>query len=700
MNLLKYLLRVLGVMLCFIALPSKAEAPENDWVKTPYFVVKAITKVAESAEKIIENSQQAVQAVGDKTILAEKATLHRMREILQRLTPQELADPKSIALPLQKTEVQVQISGVIADVTVTQVYKNTGKLPVEGTYVFAGSSRSAVYGMSMTIGDRVYEAKIKEKKEAQEIYKKAKEEGKKTALLEEEINTEGISETSETAEEFDLYPKTKYFKMNVANILPNDEVKVQLKYTELLIPTDGKYRFFYPTPTSAKYDTSISEGEEIPENNSFEMNVNLQAGMNIQDTFYDDTYEVSAPDKSSRIIKATSNKKDFIFDYRLMGEAIETGILLHEGKEENFFLAMIQPPKRPSFDAIPAREYIFVVDVSGSMSGFPLKTAKELMQNLLKNVRLEDRFNVLLFAGASDVFQPKSVPTNPKNLNKALNFMDKATSGGNTDLHSALERILKIPASENYSRNVVIITDGAIHFPAETYELIQKSANQFNFFPFGIGALETDVETKVIRSIAIASNTVPFLVTSNSEAVERAETFKNLIQTPVLTNLKAEFSGIDVYDIEPMSLPDIFKNRPVLIFGKWNKNGTSEAKGKVTISGISDKRITLKNTIPKSSKITENSALSYLWARKRIEHLSNMNELSPSHELEEKITELGLKYNLLTKYTSFVAVEEEDMLSAKKTNSGAVPEPEEWLLILVLLSLALFLVLKRYFSLS
>jgi len=140
------------------------------------------------------------------------------------------------------------------------------------------------------------------------------------------------------------------------------------------------------------------------------MNVNLQAGMNIQDTFYDDTYEVSAPDKSSRIIKAMSNKKDFIFDYRLMGEAIETGILLHEGKEENFFLAMIQPPKRPSFDAIPAREYIFVVDVSGSMSGFPLKTAKELMQNLLKNVRLEDRFNVLLFAGASDVFQPKSVP--------------------------------------------------------------------------------------------------------------------------------------------------------------------------------------------------------------------------------------------------------------------------------------------------
>jgi len=267
-------------------------------------------------------------------------------------------------------------------------------------------------------------------------------------------------------------------------------------------------------------------------------------------------------------------------------------------------------------------------------------------------------------------------------------------------LHSALERILKIPASENYSRNVVIITDGAIHFPAETYELIQKSANQFNFFPFGIGALETDVETKVIRSIAIASNTVPFLVTSNSEAVERAETFKNLIQTPVLTNLKAEFSGIDVYDIEPMSLPDIFKNRPVLIFGKWNKNGTSEAKGKVTISGISDKRITLKNTIPKSSKITENSALSYLWARKRIEHLSNMNELSPSHELEEKITELGLKYNLLTKYTSFIAVEEEDMLSAKKTNSGAVPEPEEWLLIVVLLSLALFLVLKRYFSLS
>jgi len=700
MNLLKYLLRVLSVMLCFIALPSKAEAPENDWVKTPYFVVKAITKVAKSTEKIMENSQQAIQAVGHKTVLAEKAALHRMREILQGLTPQELANPKNIALPLQKTEVQVQISGVIADVTVTQVYKNIGKLPVEGTYVFAGSSRSAVYGMSMTIGDRIYEAKIKEKKEAQEIYEKAKKEGKKTALLEEETSTEGMSKESEAVEEFDLYPKNKYFKMNVANILPDDEVKVQLKYTELLIPTDGKYRFFYPVPIPVKYNVLPPEGGKFPENNPFEINVNLQAGMNIQDTFYDESYEVSTPDKSSRIIKVTSSKEDFVFDYQLMGEAIETGILLHKGEKENFFLAMVQPPKRPDFEAVPAREYIFVVDVSGSMSGFPLKTAKELMQNLLKNVRSEDRFNVLLFAGASDVFQPKSVPTNPPNLNKALNFMDKATSGGGTDLHSALERVLKMPASENYSRNVVIITDGAIHFPAETYGLIQKSANQFNFFPFGIGALETDVQTKVIRSIAIASNTVPFLVTSNSEVAERAEAFKNLIQTPVLTNLKAEFSGINVYDIEPLSLPDIFKNRPVLIFGKWNKDNTSETKGKVIISGISDKSITLKNTIPKSAEITENSGLSYLWARKRIEHLSNMNELSPSYELEEKITALGLKYNLLTEYTSFIAVEEDDMFLAKKTNSGAVPEPKEWLLLLVLLSLVLFLGLKKYFSLS
>ncbi len=686
--------RVLGVCLCFLAFPSKAQAPENELVKSPYFVVKGITKIADKAQKLIDKSKQAAQAVGDKTELAEKATIHRMREILQKLTPEELADPKNIALPLQKTSVNVKISGVIAEVSVVQIYKNIGKIPVEGTYIFPASTHSAVYGMTMTIGDRVYEAKIKEREEAQKIYDKAKAEGKKTALL--KTDHQEVIEEKASSKEFDLFPKTQYFKMSLANILPDDEVKVELKYIELLVPTDQKYQFFYPMPTLAKYvNQRTPEGGQIPENEHFEMTLNLEAGMKIQAFSCHASAQIAQQNPQHLEVKLnseTSKKQDFRLKYELSGKTIETGILLHQGADENFFLAMIQPPQRIDFEEVPPREYIFVVDVSGSMTGFPLKTTKHLMMNLLQNVRPQDRFNVVLFAGASDIFAKKSVPATPENLKKATQFMSDASSGGSTDLHSALKRLLEMPAPENYARNAVIVTDGAIHFPAETYDFIQKNAHEFNFFPFGIGETMGMISTTTIRSIALASNTLPFIVTADDHPQRKAEQFKNLIQTPILTNLKAEFSGIEIYDLEPAKLSDVFKNKPVLIFGKWR----GEPKGNITISGMTNQKITQNIPISVQSISTKSEALKYLWARTRIEHLSIQYRLSSTLEMKQKIIDLGLKYNLLTDFTSFVVADEESMKALANNNVGAVPEPHEWLLIGLLIGLVLFLTFRNY----
>ena len=146
------------------------------------------------------------------------------------------AQPGVDALPLKSTDVQVNISGVIADVVVTQRYKNEGTVPIEAKYLFPGSTRAAVNGMNVRVGDRLITAQIREKRQAQVEYNAAKAEGKTAALLEQH--------------------RPNVFQMNVANILPGDDVQVELRYNELLVPTDGQYQFVYPTVVGPRYASS------------------------------------------------------------------------------------------------------------------------------------------------------------------------------------------------------------------------------------------------------------------------------------------------------------------------------------------------------------------------------------------------------------------------------------------------------------
>src|SRR2546423_7387091 len=144
-------------------------------------------------------------------------------------------DPSTDRLPLKSTSVDVRIAGVIADVTVTQRYRNEGQRAIEACYVFPGSTQAAVHAMTVRIGDRLLVAKIKEKQQARIAYDAAKKEGKPSALLEQH--------------------RPNVFQMNVANILPGDEVAVELRYTELLTPHDAQYGFVFPTVVGPRYNS-------------------------------------------------------------------------------------------------------------------------------------------------------------------------------------------------------------------------------------------------------------------------------------------------------------------------------------------------------------------------------------------------------------------------------------------------------------
>ncbi len=578
-------------------------------------------------------------------------------------------DPAVDRLPLKSTWAKVNISGVIADVKVTQVYKNEGNKPLEAIYVFPASTRAAVYGMKMTIGERIITAKIREREQARREYDQAKQAGKSASLLEQH--------------------RPNVFQMNVANILPSDVIKVELKYTELLVPTSTVYELVYPTVVGPRYvgqqadETELSDmwtanpylhqGE--PPTYTFNITVDIAAGLPIQDI-------TCASHKTSIHYKgpafATVNldqseknggNRDFILKYRLAGGKIETGLLLFEGEEENFFLLMLQPPKKVTKSHIPPREYIFIVDVSGSMHGFPLNISKKLLKDLIGNLRSTDRFNVLLFAGGSHLMSEQSLPATKENILRAINIIERQRGSGGTRLLPALKRALSLSKTEGYSRSIVIATDGYVTVEEEAFDLIRNNLGQANIFTFGIGS---SVNRHLIEGMARVGMGEPFVITKPEEAPQKANKFRKLIEFPVLTGIKVGFGRFEAYDVEPPSIPDVLADRPVIVFGKWH----GRPHGSISLQGFTGERPFLKKVdVSKIKPLKTNSALRYLWARHRIALLSDYNRLKPHDERIREVKNLGLTYNLLSAYTSFVAVDTQIRLQNGQATTVKQPLP-------------------------
>ncbi|MDH3567417.1 MAG: VIT domain-containing protein, partial [Desulfobacteraceae bacterium] len=525
------------------------------------------------------------------------------------------------------------------------------KKPLEAIYVFPASTRAAVYGMKMTVGERTITAKIREREQARREYNQAKQDGKSASLLEQH--------------------RPNVFQMNVANILPSDVITVELKYTELLVPTDNVYEFVYPTVVGPRYvdqqshETSPDETwtanpylhQGDPPTYTFNMSVDIAAGLPIKD--------ITCPSHQTRVdykgpafatVRFNSSEKhggnrDFILKFRLAGGKIETGLLLFEGKNENFFLLMMQPPKKVLKNQIPPREYLFIVDVSGSMHGFPLNISKKLLKDLIGNLGSTDRFNVLLFAGSSHLMSEHSLPATQGNITRAINTIERQRGGGGTRLLPALKRALSLPKTKGYSRSIVIATDGYVSVETEAFDLIRDNLGNANMFTFGIGS---SVNRHLIEGMARVGMGEPFVITNPEQAPETANKFRKLIESPVLTGIEVDFGRFDAYHVEPPSIPDVLADRPVIVFGKWR----GRPRGTISIEGFSGKHpFSKKLDVSKITPLKTNSALRYLWARHRIALLADYNQLNRQDERVKEITNLGLTYSLLTAYTSFVAVD-------------------------------------------
>lgn len=561
-------------------------------------------------------------------------------------------DPQVDKLPLKDTQVEIAVAGVIADVKVTQRYRNDGTRPIEAEYVFPGSTRAAVYGLTMTIGERRVVAQIREKQQARAEYQAAKSAGKSAALLEQH--------------------RPNVFKMSVANILPGDDIAVELRYTELIVPTDSIYELVFPTVVGPRYTTDreagtspldrwqrnpyLRESEQPP--GGFHLEATINSGIALKEVG-SPTHDVqvrydSAQQAHVDLPREGGNaaNRDFILRYRLAGATIESGILLFEGARENYFLAMIEPPRRVTAAQIPARDYVFIVDVSGSMHGFPLDVTKELIRNLLTGLRPTDTFNVMLFSGSSLVLADAPLPATEENVRRGVAFIDSQSGSGSTELLPALRRALALPGGDDRARSIVVATDGYVTVETEAFDVIRESLGQANLFAFGIGA---GVNRYLIEGMARVGQGEPFVVTSADEAAERAEALRRYIEAPVLTKARLSATGFEIYDMEPPGIPDVLAQRPVIVFGKWRGRRT----GQLTLRGLAGEGPFERSfDLSKVRPAPNNAALSYLWARGRIARLDDYQRLANDPDRVKEITQLGLDYHLLTAYTSFIAVDE------------------------------------------
>lgn len=574
----------------------------------------------------------------------------------------EGGDPTVDKFPLKETDMITNINGIIAETFVTQVYENEGMNPINARYVFPGSTKAAVHGMTVQIGDEIIKAQIKERVEAKQEFEEAKSEGKSASLLEQE--------------------RPNVFTMNVANIMPGDTVKIELHYTETITQADGKYEFVFPTVVGPRYggsadasdDTNqfvetpyLMDGDTPP--GLYNITVNLTSAVPISEITCQSHEIVTETDNNNALITLANPEKyagnrDFILDYSLTGTEINSGLMLNKGgaagdngRSENFFMLTVQPPKRYTLDDILPREYIFVLDVSGSMYGYPIDTVKKLVKNLVGNLRPSDTFNVVLFAGTSAQMSPKSVPATEDNIKWALDLLDQEDGSGGTELSPALQSAINIPRiSNDVARSVIVITDGYIAEESSIFDIISKNLGETDFFSFGIG---DGVNRYLIEGIAKAGQGEAFVVTDPAKATEVAENFRDYIQSPILRDIKVKYNGFSTYDVEPQKLPTLFAKRPIVLFGKWK----GEPKGTVEITGTMGNGEEYKQVIQvtDAQPLESNSALPYLWARSRVEQLMDYGIEGDENDMkgvQKEVTQIGLDYSMLTQFTSFIAVAE------------------------------------------
>ncbi len=573
---------------------------------------------------------------------------------------------EKLELPLKHTRVNIQISGFIAKTTVIQQYHNPLEQSIEAIYTFPLPNSAAIDKMQMRIGNRLIKAVIKKRDEAKQIYQQAKAQGKRTVLLEQQ--------------------RPNVFTQSVANILPNDHINIEIQYVQLLDYQQGSYELVFPMVVGPRYyPKSMAKSANInpvvlkPDQRSghdIEVSIDLEAGLAIQGVHSSShAIEISHHSKQHKSITLhpsdTIPNKDFILRYEVADKMPTMALLSYKDERGGFFSLMIQPQKHIASDEIVPRELIFVLDTSGSMRGFPLKKSKQAMIELLHGMREQDRFNVVRFAGDTSTLWSEPQPYNRANVKKALNYVQSLRGSGGTEMRKGILDALNQPAQENYLRIAILLSDGYIGNEQQIFKSIDKERKGARVFTLGIGS---SVNRYLLDRAADIGRGQAFYLRQDEASTDVIKTLFQRIDKPTLTEITIDWQGLDVFEIYPKKIPDLWEGQPIQLVGRYQQGG----KQTITIQGQLGQQRYQQSLDVDLTADTNHQAIASIWARNKVKALMQEMVRNRSQALIEQITQLGLNYHLMTQWTSFVAVEHKIVNSSgdNQTIEQAVELPE------------------------
>jgi Ca-activated chloride channel family protein len=568
--------------------------------------------------------------------------------------------------PTLKTDVRISVTGLIARATVSQEFLNPSldkDAWAEGVYVFPLPETAAVDHLRMKIGERIIEGQIKEKAEAKKVYEQAKREGKRTSLVEQE--------------------RPNIFTTSVANIGPGEHITVEIEYQETIRYDQEAFSLRFPMVVGPRYipGTPMVIEDQPPGNgwsldtdrvpdasritppvqhpnagpiNPVSLSIDLAPGFPLGrlESPYHQILTIAEPDGRQHITLRADTvpaDRDFVLTWNPASRQAPTVSVFREqrGNEHYAFLMAMPPIGSDHSPTTVARETIFFIDTSGSMSGTSIEQAKAALLLALNRLTAQDRFNVIQFNSVTHVLFSQAQPVTPQTLRKAVHYVDNLKANGGTEILPALKMALRGSAPASHLRQVIFLTDGQVGNEDELFEIIRTQLGASRLFTIGIGSAPN---SHFMRKAAEFGRGTFTHIGSTSEVKAQMDAIFRKLERPVLTDLRVD--GInDQVEMFPPRIPDLYEGEPVVVVLKGRSLPET-----VTIHGMIGSvpwttSITLKNSAPREG-------LSVYWARQKIAALMDQQRYGRDETAtKQAVLDVALPHHLVSKYSSLVAVD-------------------------------------------
>lgn len=570
-------------------------------------------------------------------------------------------------LPLQESTYETLVIGTVAETTVTQVFANPFREPVEAVYAFPLHEQAAVDDYWIHIGERSLHGQIHRREDAKEIYEDAKAQGRRAGLLEQE--------------------RPNVFTQSVANIPPGESIEVQMHVVQpiaqeagrgtLSLPTVVGPRFIPGTPTGRSGAGVRPDTDEVPDASKITPPVLDPRARGCAPLLI--TVDIEAPYAVGGLVSAnhaisshagngvttveltagaTLANRDFELSWTMGGDTTEAAVMTQPDEDGGgaFTLTLVPPTSLEADEAVP-RDLIFVVDNSGSMGGKPMDTAKAVMREAIDSMGPRDRFTVLRFSESASKLSPGLLDNTATNRRRGLDYVDDMRGMGGTHMRAGIEAALALAQASDRVPMVLLLTDGYIGNEAAVFELADLRLGHARIFGLGVGQAPNRFLLDGLSTVGRGA--VSYV--RSSETVQRTvERFYSRIASPALRDVSIDWGTLPVEDVAPQRIPDLFVGQPIVVYGRYATQGA----GTVVVEGWQGSRKARFEVEVDLADGSSGSGLRSMWARTRIEELLRDPDVwrldADARELRtEKATTIALAYRVLTEHTAFVAVDNE-----------------------------------------